>query len=111
MRGVLISPAERRVEWFNTDGKLASLQVLIGGNIAGIYPGNFIPALQGVHGYVDDDGLWNKDARVDGAFAIGPYEALLGPAILLGDDGRGGEADCPVGPEVIAPYVRWMVAA
>lgn len=110
MRGVLVDPAKRTVEWVETDGKLKSLQTIVGGNIQGIYPGEFISALAGVSGYVDEEGLWNKDPAVDGAFAIYPYEGLYGPAILLGDNGRGHNADCPVGPEVIRNYVRWMVA-
>lgn len=110
MQAVLINPADRTVTAIQTDGKLKSLQDLVQGRITGIYPGNFIEELAGVHGYVDDEGLYAKSVQEHGAFAIGPYEPLIGPAVLLGSTRSGGEADCPVTAEQVARHVRWMVA-
>lgn len=108
MRAVLIDPALHLVKEVETDGQLASLQSVVGGMITGIYPGSFIGALRGAHGYVDDEGLWNKQDHVHGAFAIGPYDYLRGRAILLGSTASGNETDCPVGAEVVARFVRWI---
>ena len=105
MRALLVDPESKTVTETDVSGDLESLQKAVGGYIEGIYPGNFHPALRGVHGYVDEEGLFKEKARH--SWSLPGYSHLVGPGVFLCDNGAGDESPCTLPVEVLRALVAW----
>jgi hypothetical protein len=107
VRAVVIDPVKREVRDQEVDGKLAGLQAVVGGRIEAIYPEAVgISELGSSHLYVNEEGRLLPEFAVQRWSLRGWPEAwLCGPAIVLADNGRGGEAE----PKVTAAQVRELV--
>ena len=103
MRAIIIKSEERDVFEADVDGKLESLQGIVGGLIDPVYPG-----LEGTdhHCYVNDEGLLQKPQHFF-MFKDG-HQPLAGNGVILSDDGEGGEAPATLPLEWVKDRVAFM---
>jgi hypothetical protein len=103
MRSIIINAEERSISEAEIDGKLKTLQNIVGGLITPVYPG-----LEdtGHHAYVNDEGLLNNPQHFfmlkDG------HQPLAGNGVILSDDGEGGEAPCTLPLDWVKERVAFM---
>lgn len=109
VRALLFKPDEASVTQINVDGGLEQLQGLVDGYIEGIYPAVTIPEFEGCHAYVNEEFIYTHPEWKDRPWQIGAYEYLCGPAVFLGSDGAGNEADCPVSVETLLKHIKLFV--
>jgi hypothetical protein len=103
MRAITINSEERAVDEVDIDGKLHTLQKIVGGLIDPVYPG-----LEGTdhHCYVNDEGLLCNPQHFfmlkDG------HQPLAGNGVILGTTDDGNEADCTLPLEWVKERVTFM---
>lgn len=109
MRAIVIDPAKREVREQETDGRLKGLQSVVGGNIEAIYLDGWVPELAEFHLYLNEEGRMIPEIAVQRWALKGWGEPwLCGPAILLSDDGFGGEAGVAVSVTDVAELVTFL---
>lgn len=109
MRAIVIDPVKREVREEETDGRLRHLQSVVGGNIEAIYLDGWVPELAELHLYLNEEGRMIPEIAVQRWSLRGwPEGWLCGPAILLGDDGAGGEAATTVSVEQVRELVAFV---
>lgn len=109
MRAVVVDPANREVREIETEGRLRELQGVVCGNIEAVYLDDWVPQLTGHHFYVNADGRMMPELAMQRWSLRGWPEAwLCGPAILLTDDGRGGESAVTVSVETVRELVAFV---
>ena len=103
MRAIVINSEAQSVTETDIDGKLHSLQGIVGGLIDPVYPG-----LEGTdhHAYVNDEGLLNNPQHF---FMVNDgHQPLAGNGVILSDDGEGGEAPATLPLEWVKDRVAFM---
>lgn len=109
MRAIVIDPAKREVREHDTDGRLKDLQSVVGGNIEAIYLDGWVPELADFHLYLNEEGRMIPEIAVQRWALRGwPEGWLCGPAILLSDDGFGGEAGVSVSVVSVQELVTFL---
>lgn len=108
MRAIIVDPQAQSIREEEVDGKLESLQKIVGGYIEGIYPAITLPEFEGCHGYVNEEFLYTHPEWRNRPWRLGPYEYLCGPAVFMGSTDDGNEADCPIGVVTIAKHIQWL---
>ena len=98
MKALLVKVGSAKAEQVETDGKLESLQKLVGGSI------EYLPLPCGAHAYIDEEGkLKGKPMNSlathllckEWNIGLGAGDFIVGDLVILGDDGKGDEADAP----------------
>lgn len=103
MRAIIINAEDRTVSETDIDGKLHSLQEIVGGLIDPVYPG-----LEGTdhHCYVNDEGLLNNPQHFfmlkDG------HQPLAGNGVILSTTRDGDEAPCTLPLDWVKERVTFM---
>ena len=103
MRAIIIDAEDRTVRETEFDGKLHSLQQIVGGLIDPVYPG-----LEGTghHCYVNDEGLLNNPQHFfmlkDG------HQPLAGNGVILSTTPDGDEAPCALPLDWVKERVSFM---
>lgn len=100
MRAILIDPAQRTVTEIDTDGKLASLQALVGGYIEAVHLDDKH------HCYVNEEGLFNEPRHF--FLFAGAHQPLAGAGVILADTKGGNEAACTLSLDWIRRRVTFM---
>jgi hypothetical protein len=103
MRAIVINAEAQTVIETDIDGKLHSLQEIVGGLIDPVYPG-----LEGTdhHCYVNDEGLLNNPQHF---FMLkGGHQPLAGNGVILSTTGDGDEAPCALPLEWVKERVTFM---
>src|SRR6516165_9985592 len=103
MRAIVINSEAQSVTETDIDGKLHSLQGIVGGLIDPVYPG-----LEGTdhHCYVNDEGLLNNPQHFF-MFKDG-HQPLAGNGVILGTTDDGHEADCTLPLDWVTERVTFM---
>ena len=109
MRAIVVDPVNREVREQEVEGKLSTLQAVVGGNIEAIYLDDWVPDLAGHHFFVNEEGRMIPTLAVQRWSLRGWPEAwLCGPAILLCDNGHGGEAPATASLETVRELVQFV---
>jgi hypothetical protein len=104
IRAIVINVQERTVSEADTDGRLKSLQNIVGGRIEMVYH----PGLEGTghHCYVNEEGLLNNPEHFfmlrDGR------QPLAGNGVILGTTDDGNEAPCTLPLDWIKQRISFM---
>jgi hypothetical protein len=94
VRALVIEPASRSLRQVELDGSLESFQSVVKGNIEIIYPVVGDPSWGSNFIYLNDEGRLDPQLSMQRWHLKGWGENyLVGPAVVLADDGEGGSAD------------------
>ena len=102
MRTLVINAADRLVIEADTDGKLATLQKIVGGSIEAVYAG----LDDAHHCYVNEEGLFGQPRHF--FMFDGRAPPLAGNGVILGTTEDGHEAACTLSLEWIREHVIFM---
>ena len=102
MRAIVINAGERTVSEAEIDGKLRTLQGIVGGLITPVYDG--LDAKH--HAYVNDEGLLNTPQHF---FMLrGGHQPLAGNGVILSTTRDGDEASCTLPLDWVKQRVAFM---
>jgi hypothetical protein len=103
MRAIVINAQDRTITETEIDGKLKSLQQIVGGLITPVYDG----LDDEHHCYVNDEGLLGQPQHFF-MFKEGGHQPLAGNGVILASTDDGGEAACTLALDWVDERVRFM---
>jgi hypothetical protein len=106
MRTIIINAADRIIIEKETDGKLDSLQEIVGGSIEAVYAGLEDADTREHHCYVNEEGLLNQPRHF--FMFEGGHQPLAGNGVILGTTASGNEAACTIPLDWFFEHVIFM---
>jgi hypothetical protein len=103
MRAIVINAQDRTITETEIDGKLKSLQAIVGGLITPVYDG----LDDQHHCYVDDEGLLSEPQHFF-MFSNGGHQPLAGNGVILASTDDGDEAPCTLPLDWVKERVTFM---
>ncbi len=106
MRAILINPATQTIEEVDHSGAAPDIRATL------TPPSNFftVSVLHGLDAvlYVDDEGwLYEDNVIAERGYFFFGGTAYAGPALLIGDDGKGESVDAKVPLAFVQKHVKW----